>query len=142
MRITESDFSNKIVKRSSKKIGDIFFFNHIAVIEFYDGVHVDINNSKEIFEEITSYFGYNKPFGVISNRINSYSIKLLDVHLFRNKVKNLRAYGVVGHNRASKISAKIESDYCLSKKVDYDSIYEAVDSVYRKVKKEIQVSLN
>ncbi|MEP1486879.1 MAG: hypothetical protein ABJL44_08880 [Algibacter sp.] len=142
MSIKESNFSNQIIKHTPKKLGDIFFFNHIAVVEFNEGVHVDINNSEEIFDEIKLYFGNARPFGVISNRINSYSVKLLDSHLFRAKVKNLRAYAVVGYNSASKMNAKIENAYCISDKVNYDSIYEAVDVVYRKVKRDIQTSLN
>ncbi|WP_303315208.1 hypothetical protein Q4Q34_16005 [Flavivirga abyssicola] len=142
MKIIESDFSNHVIKSAQKELGVIFFFNHIAVIEFNEGVHVDINNSSEIFDELKAYFGDSRPFGVVANRVNSYSVKLLDVDLFRQKAKNLRSYAVVGHNSASKMNAEIENSFCISDKINYDSIYEAIDNVYSKVKKDILFSLN
>ena len=42
MKIDESDFSSHIVKSIQKELGSIFFFNHIAVIEFNEGAHIDI----------------------------------------------------------------------------------------------------
>ncbi|GAA3627724.1 hypothetical protein [Flavivirga jejuensis] len=142
MKIIESDFSNHIIKSKQKELGNIFFFNHIAVIEFNEGVHIDINNSSEIFDELKTYFGDSRPFGVVANRVNSYSVKLLDVDLFREKVKNLCSYAVVGYNKASKMNAEIENSFCISDNINYDSIYEAIDNVYSKVKKDILFSLN
>jgi len=142
MKIIDSDFSNHIIKSVQKDLGNIFFFNHIAVVEFNEGVHVDINNSAEIFDEINAYFGTAKPFGVIANRVNSYSIKLLDVDLFREKVKNLCSYGVVSHNLAGKMNAEIESLFCLSEKICFDSIPDAINTVYSKVKNSTFFSLN
>lgn len=142
MKITESDFSNQIVKHAQTKLGDIYFFNHIAIIEFNEGVHIEINNSTEIFKELKQHFGEEKPFGVISNRINSYSVKLLDIPLFKRKLQNLDAYAVVGYNSASKMNATIENAYCLSYKTDYDNVYEAIDMVHKKVKYGVLVSLD
>ncbi len=142
MKIAESDFASHIVKSVHNKLGNIFFFNHIAVIEFNEGVHIDINNSSEIFEELTNFFGNSRPFGVVANRINSYSVKLLDAELFRKKVKNLCYYAVVGHNTASKMNAEIENRFCKSQKISYDSIHEAMNTIYGKVKKDILLSLH
>ncbi|NMH85889.1 hypothetical protein [Flavivirga algicola] len=142
MKIIESDFSSHILKSVEKKLGNIFFFHHIAVVEFNEGVHIDINNSSEIFEELKSYFGESRPFGVIANRINSYSVKLLDADLFRQQVKNLCAYAVVGHNPASKMNAEIENGFCISENINYDTIHEALNNVYSKVKSDILFSLN
>ncbi|WP_034045097.1 hypothetical protein [Wocania ichthyoenteri] len=142
MKIIDSDFSNHIMKSVKKDLGDIFFFNHIAVIEFNEGVHVDINNSTEIFDEINAYFGSEKPFGVIANRINSYSVKLLDADLFRGKVKNLCTYAVVSYNLAGKMNADIENSFCLSDNISYDSIKDAINNVHDKIKNNTCFSLN
>ncbi|MFD1162081.1 hypothetical protein [Hwangdonia seohaensis] len=142
MRIIESEFSNHIIKSVQKDLGNIYFFNHIAVVEFNEGVHVDIDNSKEIFDEINTYFGTAKPFGVIANRVNSYSVKLLDADLFRKKVKNLCSYAVVSYNLAGKMNAEIENSFCLSENISYNSIKEAINNVYGKVKTSTSFSLN
>lgn len=142
MKIIESEISNHILKTKKKELGTIFFFNHIAVVEFNEGVHIDINNSIDFFDEFKSYFGNSRPFGVIANRIYSYSVKLMDVDLFRNQANNLCAYAVVGHNPASKMNAKIENNFCISEKIDYDTLYEAMDNVYNIVKQRLIASLN
>lgn len=135
MRILESDFSNQIIEFVQNKLGNIFFFNHIAVVELNEGIHFDINNASLITDELKSYFGDTKPFGVVANRVNSYSVDLLNTPKYREKVNNLKAYGVVGHNMASKMNATMENGFCLSEKVDHDSIYDAMNYVYDSVKK-------
>ncbi|SFZ94231.1 hypothetical protein SAMN05428642_10415 [Flaviramulus basaltis] len=142
MKIIESDLSNHILKSVEKELANIYFFTHIAIIEFNEGIHLDINNSTEIFDELKGYFGVSRPFGVVANRINSYSVKLLDTQLFREQAKNLRAYAVVGHNALGRMSAEIENGFCISDNINYDNIYEAIDDVYSKVKKDILFSLN
>ena len=142
MKIADSDFSTHIVKSVQKKLGNIFFFNHIAVIEFNEGVHIDINNSSEFFDELIHYYGRSRPFGVIANRINSYSVNLMDADLFKQKIKNLCYYAVIGHNMASKMNAEIEGSFCSSYKINYDCIHEAMTSIYGKVKKDLLLSLH
>lgn len=135
MKIIETIFFNKIVKHSTNKLGHIFFFKHIAIVELNEGIHFNKKNSALIIDELNSFFGDSKPYGVISNRINSYSIDLINMSFYRKKAKNVCAYGVVGYSFASKMAAKLENRFCKSKKVNYNSIYEAIDSVCNKVKK-------
>lgn len=134
MKIIESDFSNQILKFVQNHVGNIFFFNHIAVVELNEGVHFDTNNAPLIIDELVSYFGENKPYGVVANRVNSYSVDLLNTPLYKQRAKNLYAYGVVGHDLASKMNAEMENDFCVSEKVDYENIYEAINMVYNKIK--------
>ncbi len=141
MKILESDFSNQIVEFVQNKLGNIFFFNHIAVVELNEGVHFNLKNSPMIIDELKAYFG-NKPFGVVANRVNSYSVDLLDTPKYRQEVKNLQSYAVVGHDLASKMNATMENDFCVSEKVDYDTIYDAINHVFNKVKNSKFFSLN
>ncbi|WP_298500064.1 hypothetical protein [uncultured Algibacter sp.] len=133
MKIIESKFSNQILKFVENKLGNIFFFNHIAVVELHEGVHFDIKNASLIIDELTSYFGNSKPFGVVANRINSYSINLIETPLIKEKAKNFFAYGVVGHDLASKMNAEIENKFCVSEKIDFDNLNEAIKIVYNRV---------
>lgn len=142
MKIIESDYSNQIIKFVQNKIGNIFFFNHIAVVELNEGIHFDVNNAPKIIDELTSYFGNNQPYGVVANRVNSYSVDLLNTPLYKQKAKNLYAYGVVGHDLAGKMNAEMENDFCVSEKVDYDNIYDAINNVYNKLKNSGLFSLN
>ncbi|WP_211344244.1 hypothetical protein [Flavivirga rizhaonensis] len=44
-------------------------------------------------------------------------------------------YAVVGHNSASKMNAEIENRFCDANKINYNTIHEAMNSIYSKVKK-------
>lgn len=142
MKIINSDFSSEILAFFQNHVGNIFFFNHLAVVELNEGIHFDKNNCDTIIGELRRYFG-SKPFGVIANRVNSYSVNLLDVPVFREQTKNLIAYGVVGHDLASKMNAEMENDFCASDdKIDFDSIYDAINNIYLKVRNHNLFSLN
>lgn len=134
MKLLETDFVNQIIKTVENKMGDVYFFENIAVVELREGVHFDMNNSATIINELESYFGNTKPYGIVANRINSYSINLMDAPHFRTQAKNLKAYGVVGHDLASKMNAEIENGFCVSEKIDYNTITEAIKTVSEKVK--------
>ncbi|MFV9550844.1 hypothetical protein [Algibacter sp. PT7-4] len=142
MKIIESDFSNQIIKSVESRLGNIFFFKHLAVVELNEGVHFDMSNASLIINELNSYFGNSTPYGVVANRINSYSVNLIETPLFRKKAKNLYAYGVVGHDLGSKMNAEMENDFCISEKVDYDTINEAFNGVNNKIIKRSSFTLN
>lgn len=134
MKLLETEFSCKIIKTVESKLGNVFFFEDIAIVELYEGVHFDMNNSGFIINEFVNYFGNSKPYGVVANRINSYSVNLMHTAFFRTQAKNLKAYGVVGHDLASKMNAEIENDFCITEKVDYNTISEAIKTISEKVK--------
>lgn len=143
MKITDSEFSSQILKSIQNSIGNVYFFNHIAVVEINEGVHFDANNSPLIIDEIVSYFGNEQPYGIVSNRVNSYSVSLVDTPIYRVNAKNLCAYGVVGHDLASKMNAEMESSFCAAKyNIYHESIYEAINTVYNRVKNSGYFSLN
>lgn len=134
MKISESDFSNHIIKTVENKIGNIFFFDHIAVIELNEGVHFDKSNSSMITDELILFYGKNIPFGVIANRVNSYSIDTLRLSEYTENMSNFISYGVVGHDNASKMNAEIENGFCKIDNIYFDTINNAINSVYKKVK--------
>ena len=142
MKITESNVAHQIAKAIHTDLGNIYFFNHIAVIELNEGVHIEVENSNMIIDELINYFGNSRPFGIVANRVYSYSVNLMDVNHFRSQVKNLSSYAVVGHNAASLMNAEIENNFCKREKINYDNIYEALDKVYSHVKTSILTSLN
>jgi len=142
MTIVNSNVASQILKQEQSNAGMLHFFNHIAVVEFNEGLHIDLNSGKKTIHDLMKYFGNTKPFGLIANRINSYSISLLEITELKSIFPNMVAYGVVSHNEAGRMNAKIESSFCQSNNISYDNIYEALDNVYQSVKEKIIVSLN
>lgn len=142
MTITQSNVATHIVKHTQSKVGSIHFFNHIAVMEFYEGVHLDLISFVDTKNEIIDYFGTTKPFGLVCNRVNSYSIDLLDIEKVPPLMPNMVAYGIVTHNEAGRMNAVIESNFCKSNDISFDNLYEGLDTVYQRVKRNIKISLN
>jgi hypothetical protein len=67
MKITDTQFSDQILKFVDNALGNIFFFNHVAVVEIHEGMHFNIKNASLIINEFTSYFGQSQPYGVVAN---------------------------------------------------------------------------
>lgn len=133
MTILNSNFAHQIIKQEQSKAGVIHFFNHIAVVELNEGIHADLQSGKQILESMMNYFGNSKPFGIVANRINSYSIALLETVEVRSMFPNLVAYGIVSHNSAGRMNADIESQFCTSEDISFNNLHEGLNTVYEKV---------
>ncbi|MFP4845913.1 hypothetical protein [Winogradskyella sp. PE311] len=142
MSIVNTELAPQIIKQTTSDVGVVHYFNHVAVVEFNEGSHIDIISGRKILTDIISYFGNAKVFGVVSNRINSYSVSTLDIKDVRQALPNLAAYGIVSYNEAGRMSAQIESAFCLRKDICFNDLYEGLDTVYQRVKDKMGLSLN
>ncbi|WP_299274998.1 hypothetical protein [uncultured Psychroserpens sp.] len=142
MTILDSNLASQIVKQEQSDAGTLHFFNDIAVVEFNEGVHVDLNTARKTIHDLIHYFGNSKPFGLIANRVNSYSISLLETLEVKSIFPNLVAYGVVSHNYAGRMNAEIESNFCASQNISFDNLYEGLHAVHKKVIEQIAISIN
>ncbi|MGS2726013.1 hypothetical protein ACU8DI_05350 [Psychroserpens sp. BH13MA-6] len=133
MKIVESKVATQIVKQEQSEAGTLHFFNHIAVVEFNEGMHIDLATARKTIHDLMAYFGNSKPFGIVANRINSYSIALLETVEVKSIFPNLVAYGIVSHNEAGRMNAEIESQFCTSDNISFDNLYEGLDTVYKRV---------
>jgi hypothetical protein len=124
----------KARKKTESKIGNIHYFNHIAVLEFNEGIHIDLNSIKPTLTDMLDYFG-SKPFGIVINRIYSYSVSILDIKDARLALPNLSAYRIIAYSHAGRMNAKIESSLCEWKNICFNNLHEGIDSVYQIVKK-------
>ena len=142
MKITDSNLSNQILEMVENKVGNIYFFDVVAVIELNEGIHFDMNNSKLIIDELKLYYGNRRPFSILSNRINSYSIEVIKLMQFKRKIKNLAGYAVVAHNAASIMNAELENLYCKTNNICFTNINEAFIYVQQKVTDRTNKSTN
>jgi len=141
MTIEKSNVANHIVKQIQSEVGTLHFFEHIAVLEFNEGTHIDLISVGKTLSDILEYFGNSKPFGIIANRVNSYSISLLDIKDAKQALPNLAAYGIVSYNSASRMSAEIESSFCYWEDICFDNLYQGLEVIYKRVKSKT-ISLN
>jgi len=142
MTVEKSNVANQIVKKTKSEVGTLHFFKHIAVVEFNEGTHIDLISVGKTLSDILEYFGDSKPFGVVANRVNSYSISLLDVKDARQALPNLAAYGIVSYNSASRMNAEIESSFCYWEDICFNNLYQGLETIHRRVKINTNASLN
>lgn len=124
MTAKESPFSKHIEATYRLKVGDFHFLRNFVVAEFNEGVNASYHDLEEAHDLAKDYYK-EKPFGFISNRINSYSINIMDVLKHQNKFKDLNAYAIVTHHRSSKISLIVEDYYFKLKRQRFNSLSEA-----------------
>ena len=142
MSNVNSNVASHIVMQKQSDAGTLHFFNHIAVVELNEGLHVDLNSGRQTIHDLMNYFGKTSPFGLIANRINSYSISLLEIMVVKLILPNMVVYGVVSHNETGRMNAKIENNFCVSRNTSFDNIYEGLGTVYSKVMHQLNLTLN
>ena len=132
MRVENSDLLDDIIVRTDESLGSLYFLNNLLITEFTEGAHISLESTALLLEKIKQFYG-TKPFGVICNRVFPYSIEPLDIAQFKEVFKNLSAYAVVGHSKASLMNANIENTFCKSDDVVFNDLISAVDWMENKL---------
>ncbi|MCT4630925.1 hypothetical protein [Winogradskyella sp.] len=142
MGIAHTELASKIIKQTSTEFGITHFINNVVVIEFNEGTHIDLKAVKPILNNIKSHYGSTKPFGIVANRINSYSISILDLNKARQIIPNLAAYGIVSYNKATQMNAQIESSVCQWKDICFDNLFEGFNTIQKRVENQTLINSN
>jgi len=109
MNIVTSKLSDNIIETHQLKIGTFYFFDNFVIAEINEGVHIDLQSSKEFFKVANSFFGKEKPFGYVSNRINHFSVSPLDFANYSLKLENIKAFCAITYdNYYDKMNVEIE----------------------------------
>lgn len=120
MSITESPLFQKVKSFKTIDLGNLFFFENYLVVEFNEGVEINYNNFEAVRILIRNHFG-DANFGLISNRINSYSIVITDAPLF-NQCQSLKAYATVTYNLFAEKIFNVENYFFKFNKQNFNSL--------------------
>ena len=129
MKLFHSKLSDRIIETHSVKSGKFYFLKDIVVAEFNEGVHIEFNSSQEYISLIIDFYGHERPFGYICNRINDFSISPLDYPKFNRVLYNLTVYGIVNNNHFDHINCSIEKRFCDKPYQVYTDLYTAYNQV-------------
>jgi len=129
MKLINSKLSGHIIESHTVKSGKLYFLKDIVVAEFNEGVHIDFNSSQDYTSLIIDFYGNDRPFGYICNRLNDFSISPLDYPKFNKALSNLAMYGIVFNNHFDRISYNIEKRFCNKPYKGYNDIYTAFNQV-------------
>ena len=89
--------------------GTVTFLDNIQIAELNEGILFDIPHNRELLSLARERFD-NKPYGYISNRVNSYSVNPM-IHLESANVSNLVAIAIVSENEVVKQNSIIEKQF-------------------------------
>ncbi|WP_138433507.1 hypothetical protein [Winogradskyella algicola] len=123
LKIDNTDFTFKEVS-----LGKLFYNEKYMIAEFNEGVDLNFKNFNEVTTLIKLQFR-DRPFGFISNRINSYSINLSDANKFNQKFPNVKAYAVVAHNPITEKVFEIEERFFKFNRRSFRDLNDAIDWV-------------
>lgn len=105
--------------------GLVYFFEHYYVTEINEGVALNYENSKDLIELVDIHFGDGRPFGVISNRVNSFAIDLLDSDKFKKKHNNAIGKAIVSYSETTTKFINLENYFCEFNRKSFDCLIKA-----------------
>ncbi|TVZ46690.1 hypothetical protein [Olleya sp. Hel_I_94] len=130
MNIINSEIYNQIKEVHKFPMGDLFFFKNMIITQVNEGEHVSFNSTKLPFKCIYDYYeALKKPFGIISNRLNKYSLEVLDLPKYSKNLPNLKFYGVVGNTNFNNVNISLEKQFSKIPVLDFDNISEAYNTI-------------
>lgn len=97
--ILRPDNSGIFYKKHITKYGVFYFFDKYVITEYNEGITVNFDKWRDLFFLINKYYGDTTNFGIISNRINSYSVFPTDYFYLNNMLFNLKCIAVVNNRR-------------------------------------------
>lgn len=103
-----SDF--QLTKTLETAIGEVYFYDNIAVFQANEGVVMSRKSANSVIIKCLRHLGGEK-WILISNRINSYSVKPMDYKAL-NKIPSLRSICVVYYSEIVRSNAVLESKFC------------------------------
>ncbi len=128
MKTIDSIAYNHHKKHYSIQLGEIIFFDSFVIVEVNEGLNIDFKDLKEFSVLTREHFGLDN-FGLISNRINSYSIVLSDAKLFDDFFSNISVFATVSYSSIAKQVFKIENHFFNNSRKQFSSLDGAVNWV-------------
>ncbi|OIQ24001.1 hypothetical protein [Lacinutrix sp. MedPE-SW] len=112
MRLIDSSLSKYIEETHHLPIGSIYFFEYFVVTEFNEGEHIDLSASETFINLSKSFFSSKKAFGIITNRINRFSVNPLDIKKYSDKLENLESFcSITYNNEYDNMNVEIEKRF-------------------------------
>jgi len=132
MKVLDSCFANQVEATYCIEIGDFHFFKDFVIAEFNQGCYVSFKDLYDI-HDLGSLFYQDGHFGFISNRVNSYSIDLIDFHKNRNKLKLIDFYAIVTYSHFSKKMLPMEDYYFRIDRHSFNYLDNAIHWIFKKI---------
>ncbi len=92
-------------------IGSFYFYKNFVIGKVKEGLDLNFESGKKLYELIKQYYKSSIPFVYISDRINSYSFKPTRIYGSQDYFPNLKGYAIVTYNSLNYKVAKLEETF-------------------------------
>lgn len=133
MNIKNTSVKDPIV--CTLKSGKYYFYDDYLISEIGEGVTVGKESILQILNLVNEHFGTDKPYGVVSNRLNSYSIDLSELIPIANKFGRFIANAVVAYADVALNNFEIEKRLLRLNGQSFFSLNDAIEWVKAEVLK-------
>lgn len=133
MKTIESNLKSRIIEAQHFEMGDLYFFENLVISEIHEGKHLCLETANDYLIAISEFYGDKKPFGYISNRVNSFSIEALDFPVFIDILENLKEFLTITYKNADEMNAGVEKLFCPITYEKSNSLHDGFISVNQKI---------
>ena len=135
MTVKNSPLAAKANYIYNLKSGDLYFFDDFLISEVHEGVMVMYKDSLEVLNLVHKHFGFTKPYGLISHRLNSYSVNLSDLLPIAGEFGLLVANAVVAYTDFALKNFELEKRVLKLKGKSFNNMESAIEWTKAEVKK-------
>ncbi|MEP2937332.1 MAG: hypothetical protein ABJM06_02980 [Gilvibacter sp.] len=114
---------SKLLDVYESRLGTLYFYQHLVIGEFHEGVNLSYQNAFNILLKSLKYIG-TRPIVYISNRVNSYSVQPND-YKYLEKVPNIKGIAIVSSDSSGTSSAMLEAKFVNKNFALFSTIQEA-----------------
>ncbi len=108
MTIKNSSLASQANYIYNLKSGDLYFYDNFLITEIFEGITIGSNEFSKIFDLCIDVYGQDKPFGIVSHRLYSYSVNLFELIPISDKFKAVVANAVVAYTDFSLKNFELE----------------------------------
>lgn len=106
--------------------GTFYLFKKFYVAEINEGVHLNYNKLRVIFQEITNFYGNTAQIVCVANRVNSYSTEPVVFNILDDEFPILKASAFVSYSTSNQRVATVEQIIIKNKVIKFTSLPEAL----------------
>lgn len=123
MKVLESKLRSQLLKTEILPFGELHFFKNVIISEINNGAHIDADKYIDLIILLAEFYGTEKSFGFISNRVNNYSISPVEISKI-NTLDNISASSTITYSDSDTKTAKFEHSFCKIKlKNNFSDLY-------------------
>jgi len=137
MKLIDSNLKDEVLKSYNFALGNLYLMENVAISEINEGRHMSVNSADDYLYALSEFYGEEKKFGYISNRINSFSVEALDFRKFTDILKNLKVFYTVAYKHQDEINVDIEKKFCNIPYKGWSSLNEAYDHLNEYIKNKV-----